>query len=1084
MTVDSRATKRAELVDRIRAELIGPAGGETEVIRERPDWRYLMGMLFPQNVKGSALADEEETNASAGDVVEEGDDSAALESPVDMMFQVLPSTAGLSFAVAPGGPVSLDVTLSAAEYEEASSNWKRRPLAPAGGVKLRLELSGAQRSQNRPVFDGRATVAAVLRPGARGSEIVTVTLVNERKGRPSETNPRKMKFDSGDVLCQVCFSVVPSRPAVRWPSPQRIAEDLEEDELLLQYRQRIAFAVGHGCSAAWEESGDGTARRLWTEFMPTHEIAPVTTDIRELADAVRRVLSIHVLQNDREPFAGVATGLDAFVDSYAAWRRRLEQEQAGADGLEAARDRILGRIDSVIERMRAGIRLLSEDADALYAFRLANRAMLMQMDYAARVAAVEESGAAPRPEGVSNVDAPHLTDRAWRPFQLAFLLMVLPELWNEDHPKRELVDLIWFPTGGGKTEAYLGAIAFTAIARRLQSGVGGGGTAAIMRYTLRLLTQQQFQRAAHLITALDDLRRSGAHRRLGDESFSLGLWIGTGATPATLSDAHEQYQRFVYTPAGDGAKNPFALLGCPCCGTRLVPASKSELSSDGVGIRSTTASFAFFCPDPRCHRHNGIPVQVIDEPLYAAPPTLLLGTLDKFAMLAWRPEASAFFGARGAGEPVLPPSLIVQDELHLITGPLGTVSGVYEAAIDSLIDGYGGRAKRLCATATIRRVVEQARALYARPVSVFPPPGVDAADAFFSRTDSSSGPGRLYVGAMAQGHTPTFSTVMTASAMLQAVADMTLTDRERDAWWTLVAYHNSKRELGKTLTLARDDIPARLEALAAPEPGGGTERRARQILRVSELSANVKGPDIPKVLDELKLSLETGGAVDVLCCTNMLSVGVDVGRLGKMLVVGQPKTTSEYIQATSRVGRTRDRLPGVVLTLYMPTKPRDRSHYETFTGYHAALYRYVEPTSVTPFALPARTRALHAAIVAAVRNSIDDLAGNARARQFDPSDAAVRATLDALLKRMLAADPGEKAGIEADFREFERHWERETGGNLRYSTARGAQNYAPLMKRFGEARAQPGRPTLQSMRNVDVGIRASLLGQPRGQRNA
>jgi hypothetical protein len=1084
MTVDSRVIRRAELVDRIRAELIGPAGGETEVIRERPDWRYLMGMLFPQNVKGNALADEEEADASAGDVVEAGDDSAALESPVDIMFQVLPSTAGLSFGVAPGGPVTLEVTVSAAEYSVDGSSWTRHPLAPAGGVKLRLELSESRRSQSVPVFDGRASVVAVLRPGARGSEVVTVTIVNERKGRPSETNTRKMKFDPGDVLCQVALSVVPSRPAVRWPSPQRIAEDLEEDELLLQYRRRIAFAVGHGCSAAWGEAGDGTARRLWIEFMPTHEIAPVTTEIKELTDAVRRVLSIHVLQNEDEPVERIAAGLGAFVDTYAAWRRGLRHDPEGADGLEAARDRILARIDSVIERMRAGIRLLSTDTDALYAFRLANRAMLMQMDYAARVAAVEESGEVPRPEGVSDVDAAHLASRAWRPFQLAFLLMVLPELWNESEPERDLVDLIWFPTGGGKTEAYLGAIAFTAIARRLQSKAGGGGTAAIMRYTLRLLTQQQFQRAAHLITALDDVRRSGAHPRLGEEPFSLGLWIGTGATPATLSDAHQQYQRFVYTPAGDGAKNPFALLGCPCCGTRLVPADKTELSSEGVGIRATAASFAFFCPDPRCHRHDGIPVQVIDEPLYAAPPTLLLGTLDKFAMLAWRPEASAFFGARAAGTPVQPPSLIVQDELHLITGPLGTVAGVYEAAIDAVIAKNGGRPKRICATATIRRVVEQSRALYARQVSVFPPPGVDAADAFFSRTDSSSGPGRLYVGAMAQGHTPTFSTVMTGAAMLQTVADMTLTDRERDAWWTLVAYHNSKRELGKTLTLARDDIPARLEALAAPATGGGTGRRAREIQRVSELSANVKGPDIPKVLDELKRSLESGGAVDVLCCTNMLSVGVDVGRLGMMLVVGQPKTTSEYIQATSRVGRTRERLPGVVLTLYMPTKPRDRSHYETFAGYHAALYRYVEPTSVTPFALPARTRALHAAIVAVVRNSIDDLADNSRARQFDPAEVDVRATLDLLLKRMLAADPGEKAGIEADFRAFVHEWESGTRGNLRYATGRGAQNYTPLMKRFGESRAQPGRPTLQSMRNVDVGIRASLLGQPRGQRNA
>ena len=470
-----------------------------------------------------------------------------------------------------------------------------------------------------------------------------------------------------------------------------------------------------------------------------------------------------------------------------------------------------------------------------------------------------------------------------------------------------------------------------------------------------------------------------------------------------------------------------------------MPADKSELSAEGVGIRSTTASFSFFCPDPRCHRHESIPVQVIDEPLYEAPPTLLLGTLDKFAMLAWRPEASAFFGARAAGAP---PSLIVQDELHLITGPLGTVSGVYEAAIDAVITKFGGRTKRLCATATIRRVAEQARALYARPVSVFPPPGIDAADAFFSRADTSSGLGRLYVGAMAQGHTPTFSTVMAAAAMLQTVADISLTPGERDSWWTLVAYHNSKRELGKTLTLARDDIPARLKSLAAPDPaipGGSPGRREREIQRVSELSANVKGPDIPKVLDELKRSLETGGAVDVLCCTNMLSVGVDVGRLGMMLVVGQPKTTSEYIQATSRVGApgTDCRVSSSRSTC-RPSRGTDRTTRRS---------RAITPRSTGTSSPPAsrRTRCPRAPARCtprssqAVRNSIESLGANASAQNFDPGETETRS----IARRHCCSGcwrptRTRRSGIEADFEAFVRSWQDATHGNLRYATARGA----------------------------------------------
>jgi hypothetical protein len=326
---------------------------------------------------------------------------------------------------------------------------------------------------------------------------------------------------------------------------------------------------------------------------------------------------------------------------------------------------------------------------------------------------------------------------------------------------------------------------------------------------------------------------------------------------------------------------------------------------------------------------------------------------------------------------------------------------------------------------------------------------------------------------MAQGHTPTFSNVLVSAALLSAVPELELSDVIEDSWWTLVAYHNSRRELGRSLTLARDDIPARIAALKGK--GKGPVRRVND---VEELSANIKGDAIPVVLEALSRPKTTGSAVDSLGCTNMLSVGVDVDRLGLMLVLGQPKTASEYIQATSRVGRSAKHLPGVVLSLFMPTKSRDRSHYELFRPFHEAMYRHVEPSSVTPYALPARERALHAAMIAAVRmaTGLDD---NERASKFRSDEPEARKLLDTLYERMKAADSAETIGIEQSAKQIEEWWGHLAKPGLRYSTGSNTKNYRPLIKRFGEVGHGDARETLQSMRHVDSNVRVKILGQPK-----
>lgn len=1047
-------SERTAFCDLLRSDLIGPANGRDESLFERPDKRYLMGMLFPQDAAVQNATLDEENEGEDARTSREGED--APESPTDLLFQRLPSSVGLSFAVQGSERIDLAIELACGRYKKDGSSWHRREMRQFS--RLSVEVGSPAQEI---VFEGAAKVLAILRSGARGAMVVTVSLVNVARLESPEAT-----MDPEDIIYQATMGVRPSGRLAKWPAPERLSRDDEEDELLLRYRDRAAFAIGHGCAASWS-IGDESSDIARIEFLPAKTVPPVTTeiDLSKFPEATA-IQNLQRLQSDSTPVRSLSDGLRALVNAYRAWRERLGEVSDFDSSLLSARDRILARIDSAIRRMDEGIELLASNPHALECFRLTNRAMLMQMAYASRVSDVEQKGGLPDPKGIPNPDDPELAHLAWRPFQIAFFLMCLPGLWDEGSPDRDLVDLIWFPTGGGKTEAYLAAAAFEMLRRRMQLDKRGGGTAVITRYTLRLLTQQQFQRSAHLICALEDLR--AVHKQLGSEPFSLGLWIGKQSTPLSLKSAHQTFLSKVVNPSGTSATNPFALLSCPCCGTPLVPENKQELSTIGVGIASTERTFAFFCPDTRCHRNAGIPIQVIDEALYLSPPTMLLGTLDKFAMLAWRDEAASFFGKVNGTDRFAPPSLIIQDELHLISGPLGTIAGVYEAAIETVIASRGGHAKVIASTATIRRASEQAQSLFAKPVEVFPPPGLDASDSFFS-TDTKDR-GRLYIGAMGQGHTPTYSVVMTSASLLQSVARLGLEPEKADAWWTLVAYHNSRRELGKSLTMANDDIPARLSALYG--------RDAREVRLVKELSANVSGPEIPQVLDDLKQGLASGNAVDFLGCTNMLSVGVDVARLGLMLVVGQPRSTSEYIQATSRVGRDQKRLPGIVLTLFMPTKPRDRSHYEGFTAFHEAMYRHVEPTSVTPYALPARRRALHAAVVITIRHGLDALAANDRAQAISQFSAEVNSLISRLERRMIAADRKELAGIRRDLSSFLSEWRgRAATPSLRYSAGRNANNFRSLIRAFGDAADPDARETLQSMRHVDRSVPAKLFGQ-------
>jgi hypothetical protein len=570
---------------------------------------------------------------------------------------------------------------------------------------------------------------------------------------------------------------------------------------------------------------------------------------------------------------------------------------------------------------------------------------------------------------------------SWRPFQLAFILMNLHAMLDPAHADRNMVDLIWFPTGGGKTEAYLGLTAYTIFLRRLKN-LRDSGTAVLMRYTLRLLTAQQFQRAASLICACDLIRKEN-EEELGAGRITIGLWVGEDVTPIYRANALTSFSRM---EQGKDEDNPFIVLKCPWCGTQM-GYLKDGRAGRVKGYKRQAlhgrATVVFRCYNTRCEfsaQDFHLPLTVIDEDIYDNPPTLLIGTVDKFAMLTWRPQARGLFGFRDHSPRLSPPGLIIQDELHLISGPLGSMVGLFETMIEELCTVDGIKPKIIASSATISRAREQINALYGRGmanVTIFPPQCLNAGDSFFAREDQSA-PGRIYTGIFASA-LPSHATaqVRVISALLQAAKSVPAeTEAARDPYWTSLIYFNSIRELGHAATLIRADIREYLNSIWIRKGIRGEERRF--INRDIELTSRMNSSDIPEYLEQLYVAHEGNKAtwpVDVCLATNMISVGVDIPRLGLMTVIGQPKTTSEYIQATSRVGRGRN-APGLVFTIYNCSKPRDRSHFEHFQSYHAKIYSRVEPTSVTPFSTPARERALHSVLVGLIRfygeNSRDD----------------------------------------------------------------------------------------------------------------
>ena len=986
---------RDRLAEALELDLIGPGPGhplaeESLSGRQRPSNWYLTGFLVPADArpKDRSEDDLDEIGETPDDV---GLGEESTEEGATKKKSLFPSSLGLSFFVPPEAE-RLEVIVRWGEYSRRpfqsedggkTEVWKRSPREDVIFLTLGTETARHEVPDSGGLLlhllERRLHDTATGSTIPSGTRAISLFLVNRRPA-PKETE----KSDTAYAF-QSQIEVRCSSPFVpRSDPPSAGVDDHEASVADLRYRDTPEYAVGHGVAADWETE-DGFCRRIKTTWMARAEVE--RTDAEDDHGVELSLRALGALADGKQAEAV----LQPLIRRYREWitgQRRKSQDIKGAERRETARG-MLDEAETAAERMERGVLSLTTDEDALDAFRVANRAV----ERALRQRLVEPPDGGPI---------------RWRSFQLAFLLLNLPGLVDPTDPHREFVDLLFFPTGGGKTEAYLGLAAFAMVLRRLRrpgtGGREGAGVSVIMRYTLRLLTLDQLSRASGLVCALE-LEREQDPKRYGEWPFEIGLWVGKAATPNFLGrrgedrrdTARARLQRFKSDAAHRTPPIPLPL--CPWCGKEF-DADSFHLYPD----HNDPTELRIHCVNLDCEfsGDRALPILAVDEPIYRRLPAFLIATVDKFAALSWFGSSGALLGGAsryddegfyGASEPthgrllpsaVPPPDLVIQDELHLISGPLGTMMGLYETSIAALCEDRRGnrsiRPKIVASTATAGGARDQVQAVFGRPTTMmFPPPGPDRQDSFFARTRRRvEVPARLYLGLTSPGRNPKALMRRVAVALMGAAQSAwnecggsKNPDNPAEPYMTLLSYFISLRELGGARRILEEEVQNTLRGIGGRRRVGerrGLFRDRRRFSEVLELTSRVSTDRVAKARARLEVEFREAKRVDCAIATNMISVGLDIPRLGLMLVLGQPKAHAEYIQTTSRVGRDV-KWPGLVVTLLNIHKPRDRSHYERFRHYHDTFYRSVEPASVTPFAARALDRGFAGAMIALARHT-------------------------------------------------------------------------------------------------------------------
>lgn len=921
--------------------------------------------------------------------------------------------------------------------------------------------------------------------------------------------------------------------------PNFTLNEYSNNNLEYLYRERPVYARGHMCSAIWEsidyldELGlellwpDGLYHEendsilsdfkyptIRSEFVPVY---PMPRSLFDEPNGIKMSFKSKTLSElwDNE---GIDEYLSPLINEYEKWILKNKSDSDDEIEFKEISSNIIDDEEEALMRIKQGLNLIKNYDEVKLAFCFANKSIDLQSSWI---------------RGEDN-------EFEWRPFQLAFFLMNIESIVNENSDYKDTLDLLWISTGGGKTEAYLGIMAFTMAYRRIisvKNAESGAGTSILSRYTLRLLTVQQFRRTLTLVTATEFLRtfhennlwgwrpeNSGIEDDwiYGTTRFSVGMWVGYSVTPNKLFNGNSSAISCLIDSEenlnNNDVGNPAQIVRCPVCNSHLsitkegIPKEKEaqklhlivrddeniesknnilnkdfdfieniSIDSNNIDLgsltiiihfinesisfnnlsklknkmeeleynilslsffnpgyfgttmssRSKIIDYEIFCPDSHCPLNNhewmeGFPIDngksklpdgnfqreipntyflgsnrmpipgyTVDEHIYSKCPTVIISTADKIARLAFEPKAASIFGnvshfneyygyhrefvnrneyTNLINESILlenklkPLDLIIQDELHLIDGPLGSLFGLYEFIVDSIIKSNDGNPKYIASTATIKNTELQSKRAFSKNLFQFPPYGLTIDDNFFVREDfdeniwDEKNPGRVYMGVYSPGRGPITPLIRLWSRIFDT-SERNKFDDYISYYWTLVGYYNSMRELGGGGALYREDIVERLKQI---------ESNRKLSIEPFELSSRLSSTEIPLKLSEIELDGENKNEIpniDAILSTSMFGTGVDVSHLSLMVVNGQPKTTSSYIQATGRIGRSHG---GLVVTFFKAGRPRDLDHYETFPSYHYRLHLGVEPVSVSPFSEGALKKALGPAIVSFLRNSVSE----------------------------------------------------------------------------------------------------------------
>ena len=1158
-----------------------------EVLKTYPTQRYGMGVLFPLEVMQENASENDVESESSDDFRQEELENIKDEQPeikykakmnekevgnefdISLTNSRAPSSIGLSFLLDKKKSNELIFEVTGAFYKDFTKSftkdgntrkatwWSRGPIAVELtkslcelGSSFTIKMSEFTGTENNTILDG-FTLEGVVRP-YKENLIVTVAVVNRHPDGTFKERNQKSLFQA-KLKVRIPDTKLPA--ILPYPEPNMNSEDDLSNRLL--YQNAPVFGKGHGIACEWDAkpySEVAAVSEVFTEILPTFETPSISAEIDILHNGKGEKLEIYMEALSKFEVGSLGdVQITKMLVAYATWIDNQETliTKIDDEDLKLQAKKHIEKCREALKRIKSGYDLICSDYKVRYSFQLANQAMLEQQRHSPKRLRPVSFDLNGHPEinipYQNNVGAKGI----WRPFQIGFLLMCIEGGYDKNHADHNGVDLIWFPTGGGKTEAYLGLAAFTLIYERLCNKEHSDGVQVLMRYTLRLLTAQQLQRAATLICCLDVIRQQN---KIPGKRFSIGLWVGGKNTPNKRKQALYDLKKLRSDVAKSrNTDNPFLLDRCPYCGAQMGIVAMKGQKKTIVGYKADkiTQSVIFCCTDHSCVFHHQIPVFIIDEDIYDERPSMVIGTVDKFAMLAWQPNIRSLFGIDDSGNRFCsPPQLIIQDELHLISGPLGSMVALYEPLIEKLcsedVDGKIIKPKIICATATTKGYQEQVENIYGRSdVAIFPPLGLSAEDSFFAKyaRDENENllPGRKYVGVCAPALGSILTTqVRTHSALLFAA---NLVEIEyRDPWVTLLSFYNSIRELGGALTLFQSDIISYLLEQKRRYP---REALPRKVVKGMELTSRLKDDEIPKAITELersidlreitpsfynsikaelnklnklypqittevktvvdnillqgKINLENYHCIEKIkielgkqkpsiklptscrklynlylnyniqsfcLASSIIEVGVDIDRLSLMTIVGQPKTTAQYIQVSGRVGRKSDERPGLVVTIYNNSKPRDKSHFEDFRGYHQRLYAKVEPASVTPFSRPALKRGLAAITIANLRqfSSNDTMPGNIHVIQIEKW----KNEFFALRGEFMSED--EKQDIHKFFNHLINNWQKVTKnldswGNLKPDSE---PSQTDLLYPLGATNQYKGKlacPT--SMRNVD-----------------